>query len=167
MSCHTLPLKGYPSTPDGRDSSSVLVQIKNRIPQIPAMTISPRSGLSLASCADQENRESISAVKCQPNLFSLPTLLSQLPHSHIYIISIILSQNKPTPPIPHCKMPDSKDKKSRFGLFGHKDRPTPTTDSTYGSEASSDTRNSYQSAPSMTGSDNTGTTVNDRTCIES
>lgn len=63
-------------------------------------------------------------------------------------------------------MPDSKDKKSRFGLFGHKDRPTPTTDSTYGSETSSDARNSYQSNPSMTGSDNTGTTVNDRTCSQ-
>ena len=59
-------------------------------------------------------------------------------------------------------MPDSKDKKSRFGLFGHKDRPTPTTDSTYGSENSSDAHNSYQSAPSMTGSDNTGTTINDQ-----
>lgn len=61
-------------------------------------------------------------------------------------------------------MPDSKDKRSKWGLSGilHKDRPTSTgaaPDSTYGSEAS---RDSYTGAPSLTGSDNSHNYVNDQ-----
>ncbi len=52
-------------------------------------------------------------------------------------------------------MPDSKDKKSKWGLSNmlHKERPSAATDSTYGSEGDSSTRDSYASAPSLTGSD--------------